>query len=99
MRLDDQLGGDAGLALQTVDILGEEVKEEALGCEQSDEDVGDGGVELSGVELLGEHVEGFGPLTKVADVKDGFGIWQVEASKVGVETSVGGAKIRYCGIR
>ena len=86
MGLDNLVTGDAGAALEAVNVLGEELAEEALAREQGDEGVRDSGVELARVELPGEDVEGLGVFAEVRDVKDGFGVREIEAREVGVET-------------
>ena len=91
--LDDLVGRDAGAALEAVDVLGEEVAEEAAAGEEGDEGVGDGGVEFARVELAREDVEGFGVLAEVGDVEDGFGVGEVEAGEVGVQAGAWGSKV------
>lgn len=91
--LDDLVGGHTGRALEAVDILGEEHLEEAFAGEEGDEGVGDGGMEFSGVELVGEDIEGLGMAAEVGDVKDGFGVGEVQAGEVGVEACLGRSKV------
>lgn len=91
--LDDELVGDAGLALEAVDVLRVDLGEEALLGEERDEDVREGRLVVAGVELFGEDVEGFGVGAEVRDVEDGFGSGEVEAAEVGVETGFGGAEV------
>lgn len=72
--LDDLVCGDAGAALEAVDVLGEVHEEDALLGEEGDEGVGDGGVEFARVEFLGEVVEGLRVFAKIGNVKDGFAV-------------------------
>ena len=79
MRLDDAVGGDAGGALQAVDVLGEEHVQQALAGEQGEEDVRDGrAVARARVELSGEHVEGARVGAEEGEVEDGLGLGEVE---------------------
>jgi hypothetical protein len=77
VRFDDEVRGYAGASLQAVNVLGEELEEQALLREQGDEGVRDGGGELSGVQLLGQDVEWLRVLAEVGDVKDGLGVGQI----------------------
>lgn len=86
MGFDNLVGRNAGAALEAVDVLREELAEETLMGEEGDEGVGDGGVEFAWVELAGQDVKGIGIFAEVGDVEDGFGVREVEAREVGVET-------------
>lgn len=77
MGLDDLVGGHTGSALQAVDVLSEELVEEALLGEEGDEGVGDGGAELARVELAGEDVEGLGLFAEEGDIEDGLWVGEV----------------------
>jgi hypothetical protein len=49
------------------------------------------------VELLRERVEGQWVFGEVLEFEDGFGVREIEALKVGVESCVGGAEVGDAG--
>ena len=91
--LDDEVVGDAGGALEAVDVLREELEEELLLREQADEDVRDGRVEVARVEVFGEDVEGLGILAEEDEVEDALGRGEVELGEVGVQAGLGRAEV------
>lgn len=77
MGLDYFVIGHAGSALEAVDVLGEELVEEAFLGEEGDEGVGDGGAEVARVELAGEDVERLRVLAEEGDIEDGLRVGEV----------------------
>lgn len=94
VSLDNQLTGDASLSLEAVDVLGEEHSEEVLLGKQRDEGMRDGGRIVARIQLFRKNVEGVGVLTEIGDIEDGLGVWEIEASKIGIQAGVWGAEIR-----
>lgn len=94
--LDDQVGGDTGGALQTVNVLREELVQEALGGEEADEDMRDGRVEFAWIKVLCEHVEWLGVFLEKRQAEDVFGLLKFQGGQVGVEASLGRAEVRNC---
>jgi hypothetical protein len=93
MCLYDLVSWDAGLALQTVDVLGEQLEEQPFLVQQTYEGMGDGRSVVAGVQLLGEGVEGQRVAAEVANVEDGLGVGEVEAREVCVQARVGGPEV------
>lgn len=98
VSFDDQVGRNTGGALQAVNVLGEELVEEALAGQEADEDMGDGRVEFAWVEILGKHVEWLGVFLEERQAEDIFGLLEVQGGQVGIETSLGRAKVGDCKI-
>lgn len=93
MRLDEFYRGEAGLALERVDVLREAFQEELFFVQQLDEGMGQGRAEFAGQQFLGEGEERAGVFAEVIDVEDGLWVREVEAREVCVETGVWGAEI------
>jgi len=93
MGFDDEVGGNAGSTLETVDVLGVELVQQTLLGKQADEDMRDGGVEVARVEVLGQHVKGLGVMAEEAEIKNGFRLWQVQLGEVGVEAGFWRAEV------
>jgi len=74
MSLDDLIRWQTSLALQTVNILCKQLKQQAFLMQQSDKRVCDGRPIPARVELLGEGVKRKGVLAEKADIEDGFGV-------------------------
>jgi len=87
MGLDDLVAWNARLALQAVDVLREQLQQQALFVQERDKAVCDCGSELSRIEIVGEGVEGEGILSEVGDVEHGFGVREIELCEVGIEAS------------
>lgn len=95
--LDDLLTGHAGYTLQAVDVLGEELEEQALVVQQLYKRVRDGRAVVARVEFLSECVEGLGVVAEEGDVEDGFCVGELQPREVGVEARLWGAKVWYAG--
>jgi len=80
MGLDDQLVRDAGSTLQTVDVLGEQLVQQALLGQEADEDVRDGRVKVARVEVLGENIKRLRIAPKEIELEDSLGPGQVKLS-------------------
>lgn len=85
MCLNDPIAWDACLALQAVDVLGEELEQEPLLVQQVYERVCDCRAIFAGVQLLREGVEGQRVLSEEGQLEDGLGVGQVQALEVGVQ--------------
>jgi len=84
MGLHDQIGRDSGAPLQSVDILGEQLMQEMLFGQETDENMRDCWKVFPWVDVLGKDIEGLGVLLEVLEVKHVLGSWQVECLEVGV---------------
>lgn len=97
MRLDDLVVWHARLALQAVDVLREQLEQQALLVQQRYERVCDGRPVVARVQLLRERVEGLWVVAEVGDVEDGFGVGELQPLEVGVEARLWRAKVWYAG--
>jgi len=74
MGFNDLVIGDAGLALETVDVLGEELEQQAFFLKQGNEGMCNCWSEFAWVHLLGKRIERLWVSAEVTDVEDSFGI-------------------------
>lgn len=73
MRLDDHLAWHSCFPLQAVDILGEQLEEQALVIQQLGKGMGDRRAVATGVKLMRESVERQRVIAEVGYVEDSFG--------------------------
>lgn len=93
----DHVTRHASLTLEAVNVLGEQLQEDALLVQQTDERVRDGGAILARVQFLGKSVEGQRIVAEIGNVEDGLGVWQAQASEVGVQACVWAAEVGDAG--
>ena len=60
---------------------------------QADEGVRNGRVVSPGIELMSECIEGIWIVAEVGNVKHRFSEWEIQSSKISIETGIGGTKV------
>ena len=93
MRLHNHIPRDPCLALQTIDVLREQLQQQSFLVQQIDKRVRDGRPVLPRVQLLRQGIERQRVLPEVIDVEDGFRVGEIEPLEIGVEPRFWGAEV------
>jgi hypothetical protein len=93
MCLHNSVSRHTSFTLQTVDVLGEEFEQSSLLVEQADERMRHGRSVFPRIEFVSEGIEWMGISAKIRDIKHGFGVWKLQACKIGIQASIGRAKV------
>ena len=85
----------SSFTIQTIYVLREELKENTLFGKQADENVRDGWLVLARIQLARQTVERVWIAFEIRNVENSFSVWEIETSKIGVETGLGRSEVRY----